>query len=107
MLSDAGIDRKKIVLWNTISTWNGTIEITSSEREKSSEQLLELLKVLKKVKTIVLVGRNAQKMEEYLDTSKYNVISSFHTSNKVKNNDKEKWNSILLSFKEAAKLTGL
>ena len=76
-LEVAGISRKKIALWNTISAWNGTIKITAEERHHSLEELRELLTMLPKLKSIVLVGRKAQEIERRLDLSNYKILKSY------------------------------
>jgi len=93
-LSDAGIDRKKIVIWNTISAWNGTIKITAEEKRYALEEFQELLSILKKVRCIVLVGRKAQEIEKKIDLSNYQILRSYHPSQRVKNRYPVNWKRI-------------
>ncbi len=93
-LKEAEIDRKSIVIWNTISVWNGTRAITKEERRNSAEGLQELLKITKNIKSIVLVGRKAQKMERELDLSNYKIVRSFHPSPINRATAREGWERI-------------
>ena len=51
-LKEANINRKKIVIWNTIPSWNGTRDISIEERKQASLQLSSLLKILKNLEYI-------------------------------------------------------
>ena len=53
-LKEANINRKKIVIWNTIPSWNGTRDISIEERKQASLQLSSLLNVLKNLEFIRL-----------------------------------------------------
>ena len=91
---DAGINREKIVIWNTIPAWNGTRKITSSERKNASNELSHLLNILKNVKSIILVGKEAQKMEKKVNLEKYRVIKSIHPSPINKKFARTDWENI-------------
>ena len=90
----AGIDRKKIVIWNLISAWNGKIKFSAKEKIYALEEFQELLSILKKVKSIILVGKEAQKIEKKIDLSNYKVLKSYHPSPKVKSINPNFWKTI-------------
>ena len=103
-LIEAGINRKKIVIWNTISAWNGTTKITAKESQHSVEEFQELLTILKKIRCVVLVGLKAQKIEEKVDLGKYQVVRSYHPSPKVKASNPDLWSSIPNTWRQAVTL---
>lgn len=100
-LQDAGIDRKKIAIWNTISAWNGTVKFTSEERRYALEEFAELLSIMKKVRCLVLVGREAQKIETKINLNKYQILRSYHPSPKVKSSMPDAWAGIPKIWREA------
>ena len=97
----AGIDRKKIVIWNVISSWNGKIKFSAKEKIYALEEFQELLSILKKVKSIILVGKEAQKIEKKIDLSNYKVLKSYHPSPKVKSINPNFWKTIPNVWQEA------
>ncbi|WP_210413458.1 uracil-DNA glycosylase [Altererythrobacter sp. TH136] len=60
---EAGVDRRKSVVWNVIPGWNGTIKVTPAELRVGVEDLAALLLLLPRLQTIVLVGRRAARAE--------------------------------------------
>jgi len=98
-LEEAGIDRKDTVLWNLIPTWNRTRDITLQEKQLGFKHLQDLLKILKQVKVIVLVGNQAQRAIKIIDSSKYQIIESFHPSPLVRASAPDKWNGIVQEWK--------
>jgi uracil-DNA glycosylase len=99
-LEEAGIDRKDTVLWNLIPTWNRTRDITLQEKQLGFKYLQDLLFLLNQVKVIVLVGNQAQRAIKVLDTSKYQIIESFHPSPLVRASAPDKWNGIIQEWKK-------
>ena len=93
-LRKAGINRKDIVLWNCISAWNGTRKIISEEREEAKTEISELLKILKKVSSIVLVGKVAERLSKHLDLSGHKVTFSMHPSPINRATRRKKWKKI-------------
>jgi hypothetical protein len=93
-LQDAEIDRKKIAIWNTISAWNGTIKISAEEKRYSLDEFQEVLTLLPKLKCVILVGRKAQEIEKNVDLSNYQILRSYHPSQRVKNRYPSEWKGI-------------
>jgi len=102
-LLKAGIDRKKIIIWNSISAWNGTIRYTKKEMTHTKQELEELLSLLPALRWIVLVGRNAQKITKLVDLSSYKVLNSPHPSPKVRSTNPEVWKSIPVIWRQTNK----
>tara|TARA_B100000242_G_C42831890_1_gene386505 strand:+ start:42 stop:602 length:561 start_codon:yes stop_codon:yes gene_type:complete len=102
-LKEANINRKKIVIWNTIPSWNGTRDISIEERKQASLQLSSLLNVLKNLEFIFLVGKEAQKMSKLLDPSKYKIINSPHPSPINRASRRKEWENIPKIWKQATK----
>ena len=102
-LKEANINRKKIVIWNTIPSWNGTRDISIEERKQASLQLSSLLNVLKNLEFIFLVGKEAQKMSKLLDSSKYKIINSPHPSPINRASRRKEWENIPKIWKQATK----
>ncbi|MDT4864861.1 Uracil DNA glycosylase superfamily protein [compost metagenome] len=105
-MQQAEIDRKRVVLWNVIPGWNGTIKVKSSERNAGVAELGNLLKLLPKIKAVVLVGSNAHKAEISLKPTEIKIFKSAHPSPKVRNMSREKWDKIPKQWAEAALALG-
>jgi uracil-DNA glycosylase len=107
LLSNAGIEREMMVIWNAVPAWNGERRITSQETENAGEALRKLLLLLTDLEVIVAVGRKAQsllrKMNEGLPRH-IEVLQSFHPSNQVKNRWPEQYRSIEGVWREACQL---
>ena len=65
----AGIDRKRTVVWNVVPWYIGSgphvRPANAKDIEKGTESLAELLQLLPKLRVIVLVGQKAQKALNY------------------------------------------
>lgn len=92
----AELKRRDVVAWNIIPGWNGTIKVTSSELRKGLECLDELTELLRKLRVIILVGRNAGRAKQLLEASlpKIAILQSYHPSPKVRACAPEKWKAI-------------
>ena len=93
-LSKAGINRKDAIFWNCISAWNGTRKITGKERKEAKTEILQLLEILKKVRSIVCVGKEADRLSKHLDLGDCKVTFSMHPSPINRATRKEKWKKI-------------
>ncbi|NWD78013.1 uracil-DNA glycosylase [Pseudomonas gingeri] len=99
----AGIDRKRVVLWNIIPGWNGTLKITAGERCEGVDELRQLLRLLPKLKTVVLVGRQAGRAERLMQSINVKIFASAHPSPKVRNMNRALWDLIPGYWAEAAR----
>lgn len=67
---EAGIERKRIVAWNTVPWYIGSGRrirpANSSDIAQGIQSLAELLQLLPKLRAIVLVGSKAQKAERHV-----------------------------------------
>lgn len=90
------------ILWNTIPGWNKTIKIARGERERGIAELPGLLKLLPRVRTVVLVGRQAQRAERDLQATGLRVFKSAHPSMQVRNKYPDVWRRIPDQWAEAA-----
>lgn len=100
-MKQAGIDRKRVVLWNVIPGWNGTIKIKPDERRAGVEELAHLLKLLPKLRTVVLVGRQAGKAAKFMQSMNVKIFTSAHPSPKVRNMNRAMWDLIPRQWAEA------
>lgn len=98
----AGIPRELTVTWNVIPWWNGTRKITSSELREGVVLVRELIALLPKLRTVVLVGRRAAKARSYLETEGLALFSSAHPSPLVRANWLDRWKAIPLEWARAA-----
>ncbi len=94
LMERAKIPRKLSVTWNVIPGWNGTIPPRAEELRRGIEELNNLFPLLLKLKCVVLVGRKAEKANQFFFDRNIPIISSSHPSMRVRNFYPEKWNSI-------------
>ena len=96
-MEEIKLHRSETITWNIVPGWNGTRKITSKELLAGINSLKELLSFLTALTHIVLVGRKAQLVVNFLP-SKYRVILSAHPSNLVRARYPEKWRAIPLEW---------
>ncbi|MDO6462085.1 uracil-DNA glycosylase [Granulosicoccaceae sp. 1_MG-2023] len=67
---EAGIDRKRIAIWNTVPWYIGSDSkirpATAADIARGIESLAELIQLLPKLRAIVLVGQKAAKAEKHV-----------------------------------------
>lgn len=100
-MSDANIPRRSTITWNVIPGWNGTIKVTPAELRSGVQAVMDLLKILPNVNTVVLVGKKAQRAKPLLTDLKLRVLVSAHPSPKVRATSPEKWQAISSEWSEA------
>jgi Uracil DNA glycosylase superfamily len=93
-MQSAGIPRKLTVTWNVIPWWNGTRRITGSELEEGVACVNELIALLPKLSSVVLVGRKAARAAQLLDGGHLSVFTSAHPSPLVRARYPERWREI-------------
>jgi hypothetical protein len=60
-MKEAGLPRNRTIIWNVIPGWNGTRRIMAAEHKAGVDSLVkDLIPLLPKLRTIVLVGKKAQ-----------------------------------------------
>jgi len=98
-----GIPRLETVCWNIIPWWNGTIKTTGPEFRDGVREAETLLGLLKKVSTVVLVGRRARQAERHLRPARPDLefFTSYHPARRVKNVYREQWNEIPVIWRSA------
>lgn len=91
-LESAKIERSEIAVWNIVPWYLGNVDKTKIRRAKTSDiekglaYLDHLVKLLKKLECIVLVGGAARKAHIHLShTTGVRILSCHHTSPRVRN----------------------
>ena len=99
-MARAGIPRKLTVLWNAIPWWDGKIDPSGSDRKLARAYTKQLINdELRRLKAVVLVGREAQKLKRFLaKNTKLKVFESFHPSPQVYGTNRDLWDSIPLEW---------
>ncbi|RTZ48050.1 uracil-DNA glycosylase [Candidimonas sp. SYP-B2681] len=93
-MNKAGLPRKRTVLWNIIPGWNGSRKVTSAELRLGVEDLNVLLPLLPKLRTIVLVGKRAQRARELFVNQDLRIFDSAHPSPIVRASRPDAWRAI-------------
>ena len=93
-MHEAGIPRQRSVLWNVIPGWNETRETTNFEVQRGIEELKYLLPLLPKVRTVVLVGKKAQKARRLVQALGLRVFTSAHPGQQVRRFNPDQWKAI-------------
>lgn len=83
-MREARIERKRVVLWNIIPGWNGQRKIAPGEVDAGVKELRDLLQLLPRVHTVVLVGNKAQKAEPVIYQLNLCIRKSAHPGPLVK-----------------------
>lgn len=100
---EAGLLRKRTVLWNIIPGWNGTRKVTNAELRLGVEDLNDLLPLLPKLRTIVLVGKKAQRAKQLFVNKNLRVFDSAHPSPIVRASRPEAWLAIPFTWTQAGR----
>jgi len=100
----AGLPRDETVIWNAIPWWNGSIAVTAAERTAGLLELPRLLRLLPRLHTAVLVGRNAARARPVLGTLR--VLESAHPSPQVRAGNRALWDAIPGIWRLAAEPPG-
>ena len=104
-MEKAGIARGLTVIWNVIPWWNNTRHVTGQElRDGIACVKEELISLLPKVRTIVLVGKSAAKAEPDLKTTELALFTSDHPSPLVRAKFPERWDAIPLEWAKVCSL---
>lgn len=79
-MADAGIDRRRTLLANTVPWWNGTRKVTRDERLAGLDRLSGLLDLLPCLRSVVTVGLVARQAEPICEARGLGVMRSLHPS---------------------------
>lgn len=97
----AGIPRDAVVLWNTIPWWDGVIKFTSAHRRQGVGEIPVLLKLLPRLRTVMLVGRQAQAAEPMIRACGLAAFHSAHPSGRVRASFPQRWAGIPDQWRQA------
>lgn len=100
-MNKIGLERARTLLWNTIPAWDNSIAYQSLHVRKGIEMLDELLPLLPNLKTIILVGKQAQKARKGLEDRDFDVFMSDHPSPIVKARYRQRWEQIPNAWEKA------
>jgi hypothetical protein len=93
-MAEAGLPRGRTVTWNVIPGWNGTRKVTPAELRAGVDALTGLLPLLPKLRTIILVGKKAQRAAPLLEPLGLWIFASPHPSPLVRASQPEAWRAI-------------
>ncbi|MHA0875230.1 uracil-DNA glycosylase [Enterobacter pasteurii] len=100
-MQSIGLDRKRTLLWNTIPAWDNARAYKGFHVLDGIKFLDELLLLLPNLKTIILVGKQAQKARKGLKARGYDVAESYHPSPLVKARYRQRWEQIAAAWEDA------
>lgn len=102
----AGIERKRTVLWNVIPGWNETIKYDAAEIRRGVEELRNLLPLLPRLRTLVLVGGPAKRAKRLVQSVRPDLViqTSAHPSARCFQFNPEQWRAIPSQWESAGKV---
>ncbi len=100
---EAGLPRRDTVIWNMVPWWNGTIAMTPGERLDGAAELPNLIALLPRLHTAVLVGRTAARARPLLGGLR--LLESAHPSPQVRAGYRSRWDEIPAIWRRAAEPT--
>lgn len=96
-MNKAGLLRERTVIWNVIPGWNGTRKVTTAELRAGIDDLNGLLVLLPKLRAIVLVGQQAQRVmssKSFVKSGCLRIFASAHPSPLVRASHPDVWHAI-------------
>lgn len=100
-LAEARVPRGESLIWNAVPWWNGTAKVTAEERRAGAEALRDLLALLPKLRTAVLVGRVAQTVWTASGGAAVPTYETAHFSANVRAAFPDRWAAIPEIWAEA------
>lgn len=100
-MQDAGLPRSRTAIWNVVPWWNGTTKICSAELDAGLQQLGSLVALLSNLRTIVCVGRKAQRAEATVRKMGFRYLASAHPSPVNRAFNKQAWRQIPNEWRKA------
>jgi hypothetical protein len=94
-MKKAKLPRNRTIIWNVIPGWNRTRRITAAEHRAGVDSLVDdLIPLLPKLRTIVLVGKKAERARQYLNKRRFRIFTSAHPSPIVRGLHQDSWRKI-------------
>ena len=94
-MKTAKLPRNRTIIWNVIPGWNDTRRITAAQHKAGFDSLVDdLIPLLPKLRTIVLIGRKAEQARQYLNETRFQIFTSAHPSPIVKASRPGIWHAI-------------
>jgi uracil-DNA glycosylase len=93
-MKKADISRERAVIWNVVPGWNGTRKVTAAELKAGVVALRGLLPLLPKLRSIVLVGKKAQRALALVEPLGLRIFKSAHPSPLVFASQPDEWHAI-------------
>lgn len=100
-MGQIGLERARTLLWNTIPAWDDSRAFKGFHVRDGIKFLDGLLPLLPNLKTIILVGKQAQKARKGLKARGYDVAVSDHPSPLVKARHRQRWEQIPAAWENA------
>lgn len=105
-MEQAGIPRRRTLTWNVIPWWNGTIDIDPKELADGLQATTQLIGLLPSLRSVILVGRKAERAAPFLTAAGLRVAASPHPSPRVRAGHPAKWQAIPGLWRAAAMQAG-
>ncbi|WP_308918201.1 uracil-DNA glycosylase family protein [Jannaschia sp. LMIT008] len=102
----AGIRRDRVVVWNVVPWWNGTIRFTAAERRAGLTVLPAFLALFSDLRGAVTVGRQAATARDMLTRHGLDVHACAHPSPQVRAAFPDRWAAIPDVWARAAAAAG-
>jgi hypothetical protein len=93
-MAAAEIPREDTVTWNVVPGWNGTRKITGPELREGVAEARNLLALLARTRTVVLVGKKAARAAPLFKEAQFALFESLHPSPLVKASRPQEWADI-------------
>ena len=106
-MTEAAIPRERTVTWNVVPGWNGTRGVTTSELFAGVAALKDMLPLLPKLRTIILVGQKAQRAAPLVEPRGLRILVSAHPSPLVRASQPDVWRTIPKIWAQALYQGGL
>ena len=103
-MQEAGIPREKTIIWNVVPWWNGKRKVAARELSDGCDHLMELIGLLRNLKAMVFVGRQAARAAKIVPAH-LKCEESAHPSPIVRATRRDRWDEIPLIWKRAYRRT--
>jgi len=105
-MKEAAIPRKLTVTWNVIPWWNGTVKVAGAELSEGVGRVVDLIRLLPKLRAVVMVGLKAATAQPYLKTTGAALFTSDHPSPLVRARWPIRWAAIPSQWAKVRKYIG-